>query len=216
MVMRKILIAIVMILLTSSMSFAEDHSQINTMPVDEIYKNVKAQLGAAPDGFSWDIYRNAISLKPVGWFVHDKVYDIKGTISATHAMSPADFSENNQFETGFTVGIFTNLKKHAKPEPSKTASIMIGIGLKMHTKEDIKYLSQNQQGDVKAFWLRYRDAPPGKTPIIVHKYYLANDATDNLNYFIFESPEDKWEENWKKYGSIILKHVTFIPAYPND
>jgi hypothetical protein len=214
--MRKILIAIVMMLFTSSMSFAEDYSQINTMSVDKIYENVKAQLGTAPDGFSWDLYRNAISLKPVGWFVHDKVNNINGMISATHAMSPVDFSEKNQFETGFTVGIFTNLKKYAKPEPSKTASIMIGIDLKMHTKEDIKYLSQNQQGDVKAFWLRYRDAPPGKTPIIVHKYYLANDATDNLNYFIFESPEDKWEENWKNYGSVILKHVSFIPVYPSD
>lgn len=135
---------------------------------------------------------------------------------ATHAMSPKDFSLHQQFETGFTVQVFSNLMKYGKPSPSKSAAMMQWDITKSHTKEDIRYFSQADKGDFKVSWLEYRDAPPGLKPIIVRHFYLANDTTDNLNVFIFESPESSWNQDWKTYGEVIFKRLSAIPAYPND
>jgi hypothetical protein len=42
--------------------------------------------------------------------------------------------------------------------------------------------------------VRYRDAPPGLKPVIIHKFLIANDAADSVHMFTFESPESSWEE----------------------
>lgn len=214
--MMKALLSVILMLLFPMTGYPEDHSPANGTTKADLYKNLEKELGTAPDGFSWNFCRNAISLKPDGWFVHDVTQNLHGPVQTTHAMSPVDFSASKPFETGFTVGIFTNLKKYGQPEPSKSASILIGMVLNSHAREDILHLRRDKKGEFDLFWIRYRDAPPGQTPIIVHQFYVADDVTDNLNFFIFESPEDKWDENWKKYGEVILKRVSVIPGYPND
>ena len=183
---------------------------------DEIRAMVLAQMPPAPDGFAWNMFRNAVFLEPKGWFSHDLQRPAQGSVFATHALSPKDFSLQQPFETGFTVQVFSNLMKYGKPSPSKSAEMMLGIIAKGHAKEDIRYFSQADKGDFKVSWLEYRDAPPGLKPIIVRQFYLANDTTDNLDVFVFESPESRWDQDWKSYGEVMFKRLSAIPAYPND
>lgn len=60
---------------------------------------------------------------------------------------------------------------------------------------------------------RFRDAPPGLKPIVVHKLILANNA-DSLHIFTFESPESTWTENWEKYGTPILGRLQVVAQLP--
>jgi len=63
----------------------------------------------------------------------------------------------------------------------------------------------------KRTFFRYRDAPPGLKPIIVHKFILANNSADSVHVFTFKGPADSWEENWAKYGTPILSKVNILP-----
>lgn len=183
---------------------------------DDMYSLVRLQLPPAPDGFDWNFFENAGFPKPRGWFEHSSLINAGGVTSDTYAASPKDFSAANPFETGFTVNRFANLEKFQKPKPSQSTIMMIKIVMASHQKEDIKYFSHSQKGDFDVTYFRYRDAPPGQTPEIIHQFYLANDTTDNLDVFIFESPEDQWDRNWTLFGAPMLSKTFVIPSFPNN
>lgn len=201
-------------LLVTATSFSVMAEEIDA-DKNPVYQNVKAQLPPAPKGFTWKFYLNAAFLKPDNWNERTSSTNIKGTSHVLYAASAEEFNEKKQFETGFSLNIIDGLKKFQNLEANKAALIYIKPMLDSHKKEDVLMLDQRKNGDFDLTFFRYRDAPPGLTPIIVHQFLMANNVTDSLHVFIFESPEASWDENWKKFGTPILSKAIVIPSLPS-
>jgi len=45
---------------------------------------------------------------------------------------------------------------------------------------------------------------------------IANNELDSVHIFTFESPEATWAENWRKYGTPILRLVFIAGFGPGD
>ena len=133
---------------------------------------------------------------------------------AVFATSPEDFSATKEFEMGLTVQIISGSQKIAGIEAKKMALAYLRPFLAACKKEDVIMLEQSTDGDFERAFARYIDAPPGLKPIIVHKFILANNVTDSVHIFTFESPRESWEENWVKYGTPILNRVNVFRKAP--
>jgi hypothetical protein len=178
---------------------------------EQIRAAIRTELPAPPDGFSWQLYKNTVFLKPAGW--HERELKTPAN-SFIYATSPEDFSGSKQFEMGMSVNIFTGTQRLRGLEAKKAALMYIKIDLDTHRKEDVLILDQQPSGDFERTVFRYRDAPPGLKPVIIHKFILANNVTDSLHVFIFESPEATWAENWAKYGTPIFSRLQVVAQLP--
>ncbi len=176
-----------------------------------IREEIKSQLPVPLEGFEWQLYKNAVFLKPLPWHKKEKDSSSSGISITVYAASPDEFSETKQFETGLTLQIISGSHKIRGIEASKMALIYLKPFLKAHKNEEVLLLEQNSHGDFERTFFRYRDAPPGLKPIIVHKFILANNSTDSVHVFTFESPADSWEENWSTYGTPILSKLSILP-----
>lgn len=169
-----------------------------------------------PEGFVWKLYKNAIFLKPEGWTEQE----MKGTTAdipyATYATSPEEFSVAKQFEMGMTLQFFSDFKRIQGIEATEMVLAYLRPFVKDRKKEDLILFKQEQQGDLEQTFFRYRDAPPGLQPIIVHKFIVANSVTNIVNVFTFESPEESWAENWVKYGTPIIGQLNLLSDVPSD
>lgn len=182
--------------------------------VERIQEAIKSQLPPPPNGFTWHLYKNAVLPKPAGWHEHEKSATSGGIPFTVYAASPEDFSDTKQFEMGVTVQIISASQRIRGIEAKKMALIYLKPFLDTHKKEEVLVLEQNTKGDFERTFFRYRDAPPGFKPIIVHKFILANNVTDSVHIFTFESPEESWKENWTMYGTPILSKVSVLPNIP--
>lgn len=194
------------------------HAQDLASPEDsqsvQSQASIHSQLAPPPDGFNWQIYRNCAFLRPLSWKGKAKeVFDQK-VPQGTYAISPEDFSDTTMFETGFTVQLIVNPMKYAGVKASKAAMIYLKPFFDAHPKEDVLMAEQSQHGDRNITIFRYRDAPKGKTPIIVHKFIIANDVDDSVHAFTFEAPAESWNESWKTFGVPILSKVALLPNIP--
>lgn len=178
---------------------------------EQVRQAIKAQLPAPPEGFSWHVYKNAVFMKPVEWHEREKNASVGGIPANVYAASPDEFSETKQFETGITIQIYSGPQKVRRIEAKKFALLYLKPFLDAHRKDEILILEQRPKGDFEQIFFRYRDASPGMKPIIVHKFILANNVTDSVHVFTFESPVELWEANWAKYGTPILGKVNVIP-----
>lgn len=198
------------LLAASGMAAAQSPTGAAPTP-EQIRAAINSQLPPLPAGFDWKLYKNAVFPKPAGW--HERELKTPAN-SFTYATSPEDFSGNKQFEMGMSVNIFTGTQRLRGLEAKKAALMYIKIDLDTHRKEDILILDQQPSGDYERTVFRYRDAPPGLKPVIIHKFILANNVTDSLHVFIFESPEATWAENWAKYGTPILSRLQVVAQLP--
>lgn len=169
-------------------------------------ETVEVELPDPPEGFEWKSYKNAVFPKPVQWREQEAA-NTAGIPVTTYATSPEEFSVTKQFEMGLTVHIISDSQKLKGIEAKKMALLFLRPDLDAHKKEDILMLEQSTNGDFEQTFFRYKDAPPGLTPIIVHKFLLANNVTDSVHVFTFESPMETWEENWAQYGTPILSRI---------
>ena len=48
--------------------------------------------------------------------------------------------------------------------------------------------------------------------MIVHKYVMANNVTDTVHVFTFETPEERWEADWAQFGQPIMSKVAVLPT----
>lgn len=183
-------------------------------PDAETIALVKSALPAAPGGFEWAIYRNCAVLKPNGWNEGSIPDDPASKVIGAYAFSPEEFSEQKQFEHGFTAQVIAGFKAANKVEPSKGALLLMKPIIDDRPKSDILLFKDNKYPDRISYVLRYRDAAAAKTPIIVHKYMIARDADDTLHIFTYESAEAKWEDNWKAFGEIVMGKIAVIPFLP--
>lgn len=160
----------------------------------------------APTGFAWQQFRDVVFLSPNGWFEHTMVSSDNGFNLYTYATSPTDFSVKDKFETGFTIEIFSDLYKN-KGIKAKTMAAMLITSVK---KEDILLLDSESHPGFELYYMRFKDETPGLTPIIVHRFMIANEQADAVHSFTFESPKDSWTKNWDEFGTPILKNIRLI------
>lgn len=176
----------------------------NASPIEP---SLSAQLPVAPAGFMWRRYQNVVFLVPAEW----RENELRSTDMSVYAASPESFTQTQPFETGFTIQIIVEPKRKRGIDAKKAALVYLKRFLDTHTREDVVLLDQKTQGDTEITFFRFRDRPPGLTPIIVHKYLIANNATDVVHVFTFESPAASWDEAWSTYGTPILSKLALLP-----
>ena len=181
-------------------------------------ETIKDLLPESPAGFDWVAYGNSAFLKPRGWNQRAIEAQPDRKVAGAVAVSPEPFSEQSFFEHGFTAQIVADFKEvNNNIPPAKGALLILKKIADQHQREEILLFDSRQVQVGEAFVLRYRDAPQGKTPIVVHKYLIANDRFDTLHIFTYESPAASWDDNWKTFGTPILQRILvapFLPASP--
>jgi hypothetical protein len=201
-----------------SIALATSHAamaqQLPAANPETIRKAIESQLPAPPDGFAWQLYKNAVFLKPKQWNERTKAAVSGGIPISAYATSPEEFTDTKQFEMGMTLQIISGSQRLRGIEAKKMALFYLKPFLDAHKKEDILILDQGTAGDFERTFFRYRDAPPGLRPIIVHKFVLANNVSDSVHVFTFESPAELWEVNWAKFGTPMLGKINVLPNVP--
>jgi hypothetical protein len=175
---------------------------------------IEAQLPKPPEGFEWKLYQNAVFLKPKLWNERTEASAPGGIPMTAYASSPEDFSDTKQFEMGMTLQIISGSQKTRGIEAKKMVFAYLKPFIDAHKKEDVLMFEQKTQGDFERTYFRYKDAPPGLKPLIVHKFILANNVTDSVHVFTFESPAELWNENWASFGTPILSKINILPNAP--
>ena len=168
--------------------------------------NVQSLLSLPPEGFAWKLYGDATFLKPVSWNEREKVTTTNAFPVTTYAASPESFSEAKSFEMGLTLQVIRDTHKFIEVDAKQIAGVYLQPYLDAH-KNNIIFLERDTVNDVDRTFLRYIDTEPGLKPVIVHKFILADAATDSVHIFTFESPEKSWDQNWAKYGTPILSQL---------
>lgn len=209
MINRRHLLGALPLAATSVMAWGQDAAP-QLLTSEQLRDAVKAQLPPPPEGFTWQVYKNAVFPKPAEWTERELPPTKGPVVMSAYAMSPENFSAQRPFETGFSVQIITGPKRRMNLEARTMAMATIRPILSSHRKDEILILDQKSGGDFQQTFLRYRDAPPGLKPIIVHRFMPANEKTDTVHVFIFESPEDRWDENWARFGTPILQRVNVV------
>jgi hypothetical protein len=174
-------------------------------------------LSPAPAGFSRVFFEKArvTVLRPDGWYVHQ----VDNDQSFTGCLSKECIQTEGSFKTGLTVIVFRRIKDGLRARnPDYDPDVPVA-GL-FHARYDpalfsdpcnqILYLDPCVQKDSRSRSLRfrYRQALPGRPPIIVQKFLVEFDHSGDVYEFTFESPEDLWDPNWQK-GREILTNLVF-------
>lgn len=193
------------------------HAQAADAPavgVEDIREAIKTQLPAPPEGFVWQLYKNAVFLQAVNWNEAQHLSSTGGVPLTAYAASPERFSERNPFEIGLTVEIISGSQKIRRMEAKDMALLYLQPFVQAHTKDNVLMLERSENADSERTVFRYRDAPTGSKPILVHKFVVASNEADTVHVFTFQSPEDTWKDNWKAYGKPFLGQVVVLPHVP--
>lgn len=201
-------------LFASSFSHAQSTSP-EVASALQMQETIQRELGPAPQGFLWQVHKTAVFPKPTTWHEQQSAGSSAGIPFSTYAASPERFSQTQMFEMGLTVQIINGSQRLRNVAANQMALVYLKPFLDAHKKEDILVLSQDTQGSYERTLFRYQDAPPGMTPIIVHKMILANNSTDSVHVFTFESPVSTWERNWAAYGTPFMRQVNILSSTPN-
>ena len=145
-----------------------------------------SDLPKPPQGFTWQQVPElkAAFLKPDGWFF--KQDSDKGTLA--FFITKEDLKGSGQFETGLTVNVF-RLKQDSAVERGKA------LIEKMASEHHAKPWEQSV-GPFKEFGCEMKDTDSSGTTVM-HSLTIANPKTNTLYLFIFESPEQTWDAEWK-------------------
>lgn len=151
------------------------------------------ELPAAPEGYRWKQVESvkAAFLIPEGWFFKEE--ENKGT----HAffISKESIAKGGDFATGLSVNV-VKLKKDPVLERAKTVIAQYAqLG-------EVQKLWEEENGALQLYGARIhvtRD-PPAFTE---HLLAIGNTRTNTLYIVLFESPDESWDEAWKK-GEVML------------
>lgn len=180
-------------------------------------QNLLSKLTTPKNGFEWHSYYGILFQTPKNWNENEKSINTGDIATVTYASSPEEFSESNMFEMGLTVQVIPESNKTLSIPAKKMAQIFLKSYLEPfigpHRKEDVLMFEQKNIGNnIETAVLRYKDAPPLLTAIIVHKFIIANETEDAVYILTFESPESSWEDNWSKYGTPFLSKLAFVSS----
>ncbi|MGE0332907.1 MAG: hypothetical protein AB7P37_19685 [Ramlibacter sp.] len=168
---------------------------------------VKAiELPAAPAGMAWWRIEEIDVAVPVpdGWKQHRK----DGPSFRTFAFSDQPLDRNGLFERGLTVTLLWLPQLPAGSEAQATEIMLRGLAAQIQKSPDNKVLTGTleEKSGKRVMVIRYRNAPSGIPPIIVHTMFIGDPRTGLVYQIIYEGPEATWEDNWK-IGEQILKRV---------
>src|SRR6266481_3436409 len=98
--MLKNLIVITILAVVTSIAAAQETGK-QTAATEKEIQAIKSQLPPAPDGFTWQLYKNAVFLKPDQWTELHMTPAGPGIPVNTYATSPEKFNASKPFEMGF-------------------------------------------------------------------------------------------------------------------
>jgi hypothetical protein len=155
-----------------------------------------ADLPTAADGFTWQEVPElkAAFLKPQGWFF--KREEQKDTLAYFITKENIDQS-GDDFKTGLSVNVFRKLKKSKAIDQ---AQYMIANLVKKYHVEPF----QRNIGPFYQLGCELKDTDSTGT-IMMREIAVANEKTNTLYLFIFESPESEWGTASKTGEQIINK-----------
>lgn len=174
------------------------------------FSAIKEMLPPPDSGFEWALFRNCAFQTPAGWNTR-VMPDIPEKKTGVFAQSPEEFSEQKQFEHGFTVQVIPEFSKATGLKPAKGAIGMIKQTSDQRPESDVLIFDNAKSPLGLTFTFRYNDAPADKTPIVIHKYFIADDKSDVLYIFVYESPKESWDSNWKTFGTPLMKKIAVLP-----
>lgn len=211
-----LLVALTLAGLAPAPAFAQPASaqSANAAAAAQARREALAKMPAAPAGFEWTIFHNAAFLKPTGWKQREKIGQIAGVPTYAWAASPDDFSEAKPFETGATVQIIDAPQRVLSVEARKMALAYLKPFFDGRKPQDLLRFEQRRQGDFEYTLFSYRDALPGAKAVVVHKLLLANNRLDTVHIFTFESPEARWDADWKAFGASFIGRASVIAGLP--
>jgi hypothetical protein len=172
-----------------------------------------AALPDAPDGFAWQKIEpiDVAVLTPIGWKEHQR--DIG--YSRIFAFSDEPLDAKGFFETGLTVKLLWHPYFMPGTEEKAVDDLLVGIakGIKNNTADNtvIRGTREVQYGKPMLV-VRYRNAPKGMTPIIVHTVAIGDPQTGLVYQFIFEGPESRWEKIWEIGDQIMSRLIILFPT----
>lgn len=214
--------ALSIVAVAASVAFAQAPSpETAAEPLPEVTAPpmaVQPGLPRAPEGFVWRHFEGAVFLHPLGWNERTAVGPVAraGTHMKVYASSPEAFSAESFFEMGLTLQVVKDSKKLTGVDASTVALLYIKPFLDATTREEVLMADRTTNAGIEYTYFRYRNAPAGQKPIVVHKFVAAVPRLDAVFAFTFESPEATWKENWERYGTPILKSTFFLrPPAPS-
>ena len=158
------------------------------------------QVSAPPAGYSWVFVPGTSTalLRPDSWFL--KTEAANDTIAGFITLE--NLQERGEFKTGLTFNFVRGISRK-----SGTSAIRYALGFineAAKTKEVLLEPWGNELApDLLGVGIRYREVT-GETAVIIQNYLIADDAGDNVRFFIFESPESDWDAMWK-FGETMMK-----------
>ena len=154
-----------------------------------------ADLPQAPAGFNWQEIPElkAAFLKPNGWFF--KREEVNGTLA--YFITREEITESGSFQTGLTVNVF-HLNKGSATERGKR--LISNMALKHHADT-----WQQSSGPFRKFGCFVRDTDSSGTTAM-QAVTIANEKTNTLYLFIFESPLSDWETAYK-IGKVLMDNL---------
>lgn len=158
------------------------------------------QVSAPPTGYSWVFIPGTSTalLRPDSWFLKTEVANdtIAGFITLEN------LQERGEFKTGLTFNFVRGISRKSGTSAIRYALAFINEAAK--TKEVLLEPWGNELApDLLGVGIRYREVT-GDTAVIIQNYLIADDAGDNVRFFIFESPESEWDAMWK-FGETMMK-----------
>jgi hypothetical protein len=160
-----------------------------------IQTTAAADRSQAPAGFTWQQIPElkAAFLKPNGWFF--KREEVNGTLA--YFISREGIAESGSFQTGLTVNVF-HLKKGSAINRGK--GLISNMALEHHADT-----WEQSSGPFRKFGCFVRDTDSSGT-IAMQAVTIANQKTDTLYLFVFESPASDWETAYK-IGKVIMDNL---------
>jgi hypothetical protein len=209
----------VALLSASGLVGSDAHAQAPGTPASAVAavqarREALAKMPTAPEGFEWAIFHNAAFLKPAGWKQREKIGQIAGVPTYAWAASPDDFSDAKPFTTGATVQIIDAPDRVLSVEARKMAMAYLKPFFDGRRPQDLLRFEQRRQGDFEYTLFNYRDALPGAKAVVVHKLLLANNRQDTVHIFTFESPEARWDADWKAFGATFIGRASVLAGLP--
>jgi len=151
------------------------------------------ELPAAPAGFTWKTISavKASFLMPDGWFFKEE--ENKGT----HAffISKENIAKGGEFQTGLSVNVIKLQKDPARQRARQYIAENSLLG-------EVQKLWEAENGALQLYGARIHVT---KDPPLFTEHLLAigNTRTNTLYIVLFESPDESWDEAWKK-GEVML------------
>jgi hypothetical protein len=170
------------------------------------YKNEVIKPLEVSAGYEYVYCDEVIVLKPKEWqFVIEQAKGNKAFF-----ISKEHWKKNEFYRTGLAGYILRNVSNLFKM-PANLSSVRYLEIIKSNRNIDVldTWSSDKNEDGYEVFGMEVRNREIPHAPIRIYYVCFANNELDVMYNFVFESPEEDWEEN-KKIGSKILSKVNFL------